>query len=99
MAPDLNFDALTVDQLYALILECGHNLARRAQQPAVVSSPVTPVPADRTLDANAIAAALGVKRRWVFDHIDDLPFVRRVSRKCLAASERDVRRWRESQKP
>jgi hypothetical protein len=54
---------------------------------------------DRTLNANEIACALGVDRRWVFRHLKILPFVRRISRKSLAASERDVLRWRDAQKP
>jgi hypothetical protein len=53
---------------------------------------------DRTLDANQIAAALGVPRRWVFRNVATLPFVRRVSLKKLACSEADLRRWRAARK-
>ena len=53
---------------------------------------------DRTLNADEIAAELGQTRRWVFRHAKVLPFVRRVSRKSLAASASEVRRWRETQR-
>lgn len=53
---------------------------------------------DRTLDANEIALALGVNRRWVFRNLKKLPFVRRISRKVLACSEAALRRWLENQK-
>lgn len=56
------------------------------------------IPADRPLDADQIAAALGTDRRWVFRNCKKLPFVRRTSRKALVASEAALRRWRESQK-
>jgi len=54
--------------------------------------------ADRTLDADQIAAELGHSRRWVFRNAGKLPFVRRVSRKSLVGSEAGLRRWCESQK-
>jgi hypothetical protein len=66
---------------------------------AAEAAPVTNAPKDRTLDADEIAAALGQTRRWVFRNWRNLPFVRRVSRKSLAAAERDVLRWRASQRP
>ena len=54
--------------------------------------------ADRTLDADQIAAELGHTRRWVFRNAGKLPSVRRVSRKSLVGSEAGLRHWRESQK-
>ena len=54
---------------------------------------------DRTLNADEIACSLGVDRCWVFRHLKILPFVRRISRKSLAASEKDVLRWRDAQRP
>lgn len=53
---------------------------------------------DRTLNTEQIAAALGVSRRWLFAAVRSkrLPFVRRVSKKSLLASERDVTRWLKS---
>jgi hypothetical protein len=55
---------------------------------------------DRTLNANEIAAELGVNRRWVFRHAKELPFVERPlnSRKSLSARLSELRRWRETQK-
>jgi hypothetical protein len=59
-----------------------------------------PVPhsTDRTLDADEIARALGVNRRWVFRNAAKLPFVRRISRKALTGSEIGLRRWRETKR-
>jgi hypothetical protein len=53
---------------------------------------------DRTLDADEIAAALGVSRRWVFRNSKNLPFVRRISLKALVCSEGALRRRKEAQK-
>ena len=52
----------------------------------------------RTLDADQIAAALGQSRRWVFRNVAKLPFIRRVSRKALVASESDLIKWRAAQR-
>jgi len=66
--------------------------------PKALATLVEPAQQDRTLDADQIANLLGVNRRWVFRHSTKLPFVRRISRKALAACEREVRRWRDAQK-
>jgi predicted DNA-binding transcriptional regulator AlpA len=55
-------------------------------------------PADRMLDADQIAAALGQTRRWVFRNAGQLPFIRRISRKSLVGSESELRRWRQAKK-
>jgi hypothetical protein len=54
--------------------------------------------ADRMLDPDQIAAALGQTRRWVFRHAGQLPFIRRISRKALVGSESGLRRWREAKR-
>lgn len=46
-----------------------------------------------SLDADAIAAAMGVDRRWVFRHAKDLPFVVRTGRKSLVGSRAGLIRW------
>ena len=53
---------------------------------------------DQILDADGIAAELGVARAWVFRNARKLPFVRRISRKALSARRAEVRRWCERQK-
>jgi predicted DNA-binding transcriptional regulator AlpA len=50
-------------------------------------------PPDRTLDANALAEALGLSRRTLFRTVERFPFIKRTSRRSLAARERDVNRW------
>jgi predicted DNA-binding transcriptional regulator AlpA len=52
----------------------------------------------RTLDADEIASALGQTRRWVFKNAKQIPPVRRISRKAVAADETELLRWRDTQK-
>jgi len=52
----------------------------------------------RTLDADEIASALGQTRRWVFKNAKQIPPVRRISRKAVAADEAELLRWRDTQK-
>jgi hypothetical protein len=69
------------------------------QQIQLAAEPLRTAPAsDRTLDADEIAVELGVDRRWVFRYAKRLPFIKRISRKSLVASESAVKRWREAQK-
>lgn len=48
---------------------------------------------DFTLNADDVAARLDKSRRWVFRQASRLPFVRRISRKTLLASESGLNRW------
>lgn len=50
---------------------------------------------ERALNADEIASRLGVQRRQLFRLVKAgrVPFVRRVSKNALCASERDVTRW------
>jgi predicted DNA-binding transcriptional regulator AlpA len=48
---------------------------------------------DRTLDANALAERLGISRRTLFRTVARFPFIKRTSRRSLAARERDLNRW------
>lgn len=60
----------------------------------------TPAPAatDRMLTAQEAAPLLGVTPRWLYDHARQLPFARRLSRKCLRFSEAGLLRHRERQR-
>jgi hypothetical protein len=49
--------------------------------------------ADFTLNADAVAERLCKTRRWVFRHAKNLPFIRRISRKTLLASESGLNLW------
>lgn len=62
------------------------------------TGPSSTEPRNRNLDADQIAAALGQTRRWVFRNSTKLPFVHRISRKSLVASETDLLKWRAMQK-
>ena len=39
------------------------------------------------------AALLGVSARWLYRHAKDLPFARKLSRKCLRFSRTGIARW------
>jgi hypothetical protein len=50
---------------------------------------------DRLLTPEAAAARFGVTKRWLLDHADDIPGVRRLSRKIVRFSERHLARFLE----
>jgi hypothetical protein len=47
---------------------------------------------DRLLSPKEAAALYGVNARWLLDHADEIPGVRRLSRKLIRFSERALRR-------
>jgi hypothetical protein len=98
---------LSVAKLAALTVKCAAvQSILAAQQLRLASEPAIPKPYgltdqndnDQTVDADEIAKMLGQTRRWVFRNWKRLPFVRRVSRKCLVARESEVRRWLDMQR-
>jgi hypothetical protein len=48
---------------------------------------------DRLLTPAAAAARFGVTKRWLLDHADEIPGVRRLSRKTVRFSERRLARF------
>ena len=48
---------------------------------------------DRLLTPEAAAANFGVTKRWLLDHADEIPGVRRLSRKIVRFSERRLARF------
>jgi hypothetical protein len=52
-----------------------------------------PVEPDRLLTPDAAAARFGVTKRWLLDHADQIPGVRRLSRKIVRFSERRLARF------
>ena len=55
--------------------------------------PPTPIEPDRWLTPDAAAARFGVTKRWLLDHADQIPGVRRLSRKIVRFSERRLARF------
>jgi hypothetical protein len=47
---------------------------------------------DRLLTPEAAAARFGVTKRWLLDHADEIPGVKRLSRKIVRFSERRLAR-------
>lgn len=50
---------------------------------------------DRLLTPEAAAAQFGVTKRWLLSHADEIPGLRRFSRKVLRSSERRLARFLE----
>ena len=48
---------------------------------------------DRLLTPGAAAGRFGVTKRWLLDHADEIPGVRRLSRKTVRFSERRLARF------
>jgi len=49
--------------------------------------------ADRLLTPAEAAARLGVTEKWLYRHVRQLPFARRLGRRSLRFSEAGLRRW------
>lgn len=60
----------------------------------VESTPVRDV-SDRWLSPVEAAACTGVTRRWLLAHADEIPGMKRLSRKTIRFSERQLRRFLE----
>jgi hypothetical protein len=91
-------DGLPCEALSALMQRCAAVMTALAKAHSSQATVQHAAPIDRTLSADEIAEALGRNRRWVFRNACKLPFVRRISRKCVVGSESGLRRWREAQK-
>jgi hypothetical protein len=90
---------LAPEVLTALIQRAATVITTLAQRQAAQAGAQHPTPSvDRTLGADEIAAALGRDRRWVFRNAKRLPFIRRISRKCVVGSKAELIRWRDGQK-
>jgi hypothetical protein len=60
---------------------------------AEAQHPRTVAELDRLLTPAAAAARFGVTKRWPLDHADEIPGVRRLSRKIVRFSERRLARF------
>ncbi len=69
--------------LYQTLTEPGTEHERSAVEP------------DRLLTPKAAAARFGVTKRWLLEHADEIPGVRRLSRKIVRFSERRLARFLE----
>jgi hypothetical protein len=98
---DVHADRALLDQVPAMVLvelrrQIAHlgadvdaALARHLARP---ERPVHNDAADRLLTPEEAAAKYGVTKRWLLDHADDIPGVRRLSPKVIRFHERALRR-------
>ncbi|HUY20346.1 MAG TPA: helix-turn-helix domain-containing protein [Candidatus Binataceae bacterium] len=54
---------------------------------------------DKMLTVHEAAEILRCRPRWIYDHAEQLPFIRRRSRKCLLCSESGLRKWLAARRP
>jgi predicted DNA-binding transcriptional regulator AlpA len=73
-------------------------LERLPEEDSRVVSPIGDTPPDKLLTVQEAADRLGVDRRWIYRHSENLPFVRRLSAGTLRFSERGLVRWQESRR-
>ena len=77
-------------------------LPRDALLQAINGNGAAPAPApeqsDRLLTVREVAKRLDVSRRYVYGHIDEFPFIRRLGKKTLRFSERGLEKWLASTK-
>ena len=106
LIPELDqlVETLPVDEVPTLIGDLERlktRLLMRVVETAASSTPEPPPPqsADRLLTANEAASLLGVKPRWLYDHVDDIPARVRLPGRKLRFSERKLRRWMEARSP
>jgi hypothetical protein len=65
-----------------------------ARQMARLTQPRKPeAESDRLIAPEVAAALFGVKRRWLLDHANDIPGVKRLSRKTIRFSELKLARY------
>ncbi len=76
---------VTKAKLYARLTANG-----RQEAPPTTRNETAP---DKLLTVNGAAGVLGVTRRWLYDHADQLPFTRRIGARTLRFSERGLNRY------
>jgi hypothetical protein len=76
-------------------------LKRRGKRKAVRPAPPKPepkVPTTWTLSVEDLMLATGKTKRWLYAHADELPFVKRISRKTLRGDAMRLERWFEAER-
>ena len=54
---------------------------------------------EKLLNANQVAEVMGVKPRWVYEHADSLPFMRRIGSRSLRFSSRGLEKYLAQTRP
>lgn len=86
MADAWNEILTAVDALRAAVV--------KAQAAATIPPPTSePAAALQLLDPETTAQRLGVRKKWLYEHADDLPFTRRLSSRKLRFDEAGIIRW------
>jgi excisionase family DNA binding protein len=70
----------------------------RLQAPAAVVAPSRNGDPDHLLTAKEAGSRLGVDKRWLYRHADELPFTRRLTGGTVRFSARGLERWKESRR-
>ncbi len=90
-AETMNSTAPVADILKVIQEELGHisngGTPRRAQEP------------EKLLTAQQVAETLNVTSRWVYEHADSLPFMRRIGSRSLRFSSRGLEKYLAQPRP
>lgn len=97
-AVGLSRTVLTALLLRAAVVQSALGVALAAETETLDTAVQPSSAADRWLSADEAAALLHQPRRWLFEHADRLPFVRRLSKKALLCSANGLQAWIQSQK-
>jgi hypothetical protein len=87
----LSFDALVNLRRHVGFLRADLDAAITCQMMRAFQRPPS-ADLDRLLSPAQAASVFGVNRRWLLEHADEIPGVRRLSRKTIRFSERALRR-------
>jgi len=83
------------DQIPAVIAA----LAARLLEPAPTTAPIAPESdEDRLMTTAEAAAMLGHSTKWIYRHVADLPFARRIGPRDFRFSLHGLRKWQARQK-
>ncbi|HTT75878.1 MAG TPA: hypothetical protein VMF50_07850 [Candidatus Binataceae bacterium] len=66
--------------------------SRKRKRPPKPPKPAPP-PTAWNLDINDLIVRTGKSRRWLFEHSDELPFIRRVTKKTIIGNAVRLERW------
>lgn len=84
------------EQIAAAIIQLSARLLEPV--PAAPSTPDSAVDEDRLLTTAEAAAMLGHSTKWIYRHVKDLPFARRMGPRDLRFSLKGLRAWQSRQK-
>ncbi|HTT75303.1 MAG TPA: hypothetical protein VMF50_04910 [Candidatus Binataceae bacterium] len=72
--------------------------SRKRKAPPKPPKPVVAPATTWTLDIDDLIQRTGMSRRWLFTHADELPFIRRITRKSLRGDAAKLEKWLDAER-